>query len=154
MVVPNRTGCRAVGVSGTGFSGYNTRWAMYTLNDVFPPTRSPPLFVTVFLGANDATKVEYNSRQHVPLSEYVANLRLIVRHIQAVGSAAHPVQVVLITPPPIDAVGYLTFLKKYPDGESRVDRTLELSGQYAKACVELAAEMGYVATFSPLCAVV
>ena len=114
------------------------------MNDVFPAGRPGPVLATVFLGANDAASPEFNPRQHVPLSEYTANLRLIVRHIQSLGTPAAPVQVLLIAPPPIDIEAVqATFPVKYPLAETR-DRTLELSGVYARACVDLAAEMGCV----------
>jgi lysophospholipase L1-like esterase len=119
---------------------------MYMLNDVFPAGRPGPVLATVFLGANDATLAQYHCRQHVPLSEYTANLRLIVRHIQSLGTPAAPVQVLLIAPPPIDEAARLVFqAKKYPLSPTGInERTLELSGVYARACVDLAAEMGCV----------
>jgi hypothetical protein len=120
---------------------------MYLLNEVFPPGKPAPSLVTVFLGANDATRAEYGCRQHVPLAEYVANLRLIVRHVQALGTPAHPVHIVLIAPPPIDEEARLVFQRiKYPESATGLnERTLQLSGTYARACVDLAAEMGCVA---------
>lgn len=44
---------------------------------------TPPLAVTVFLGANDAALLGRTSeRQHVPVQEYKENLRRIVHHIK------------------------------------------------------------------------
>jgi hypothetical protein len=38
-----------------GYSGYNTRWALFLLDVLFPKcTREPPALVTIFFGANDA----------------------------------------------------------------------------------------------------
>jgi hypothetical protein len=118
---------------------------MYLLNDVFPAGTPAPLFTTIFLGANDAVKLEFNARQHVPLSEYVANLRLIVRHIQALGSPTHPAHILLLAPPPIDEACYQdVFRRQFSLTMAEVqDRTYEQSRGYAKACVELAVEMGY-----------
>lgn len=64
-----------------GYSGYNTRWALKVIHRVFPAVESeePPLAVTVFFGANDASLPDRSSSfQHVPLDEYKQNLRSIV----------------------------------------------------------------------------
>eukprot|EP00798_Chlamydomonas_sp_ICE-L_P021410 gene21410-28368_t len=48
---------RKVDVLNRGFSGYNTRWILNTLDHVFEgASRDNTLLVTVFLGANDAAK--------------------------------------------------------------------------------------------------
>ena len=41
-------------VIARGYSGYNTRWAAYTLEKIFTKGQSPPDLVTIFFGANDA----------------------------------------------------------------------------------------------------
>jgi lysophospholipase L1-like esterase len=86
-----------------GFGGYNSRWCVLIVERVVQQAATaPPLFVTVGLGANDAARLEVNPRQHVPLHEYVDNLRLIVRTVQSIGEAASgvPTPVVLMAPPP------------------------------------------------------
>ena len=74
-----------------GYSGYNTRWALHLLPDVFPPTATseaspysayPPAVVTVSFGANDAALPDRTSgKQHVPIPEYKRNLQAIVDHL-------------------------------------------------------------------------
>ena len=74
-----------------GYSGYNTRWALHLLPDLFPPTTTseaspysayPPAVVTVFFGANDAALPNRTSgKQHVPVPEYKRNLQTIVDHL-------------------------------------------------------------------------
>ena len=56
---------------------------------------------TVFFGANDASLKEVNPRQHVPLEEYVSNLRKIVAHLKEHTGA----QLILICPPPAVMAG-------------------------------------------------
>ena len=41
-------------VIARGYSGYNTRWAAYILEKIFPKGHAPPDLVTIFFGANDA----------------------------------------------------------------------------------------------------
>ena len=43
-----------VDVINRGYSGYNTRWANYLLETVFPADQPRAKLVTLFWGANDA----------------------------------------------------------------------------------------------------
>ena len=55
---------RRADVLNRGYSGYNTSWAL----ELLPRLRDTPgvetRLVTVFFGANDASLVEHNARQH------------------------------------------------------------------------------------------
>jgi len=77
---------RRVDVVNRGYSGYNSRWILHLLPELFPRGRSPqeyPLLVTVFLGANDAAlRGQSAGDKHVPLDEYSKNIMAIVEHIQ------------------------------------------------------------------------
>ncbi|KAM7480714.1 hypothetical protein LguiB_005297 [Lonicera macranthoides] len=65
---------------------------------------APPA-VIVFFGANDACLPDRCSAfQHVPLDEYMLNLRSIVSLLKKRWPASH---ILLITPPPIDEAGRL-----------------------------------------------
>ncbi|KAH0545533.1 hypothetical protein FGG08_000364 [Glutinoglossum americanum] len=94
---------RRADVVNRGFSGYNTRWLLPHFDTIVRQLQgansSPPLFFTIFLGANDAILPKFS--QHVPLPEYEANLRYYVDIL-----LAHPMtkgtKIILITPPPID----------------------------------------------------
>ncbi|WCJ26102.1 SGNH hydrolase-type esterase superfamily protein [Euphorbia peplus] len=126
-----------------GYGGYNTRWALFLLNHIFPlDLTRPPAAVTVFFGANDAAlQGRTGSRQHVPLEEYKDNLRKIVLHLKKCSPA---MLVVLISPPPIDEEGRMAFAK-FSYGEKAMElpeRTNEMAGNYARQCVELANELG------------
>ena len=56
--------------------------------------------MTIFYGANDSSLSQYNSRQHVPLEKYEANLRIIVDRFVKLGVAAN--KIILIAPPPVN----------------------------------------------------
>jgi len=115
---------------------YNTRWAL----ELLPKIKDTPgdgvqtRLVTVFFGANDASLPEANPRQHVPIAEYVTNLKAIVASIRSACPAA---QVLLITPPPIDE-GVLNAESSRLKGS----RSNAVAGEYAAACVAAAAEVG------------
>ncbi|BBN12870.1 isoamyl acetate esterase [Marchantia polymorpha subsp. ruderalis] len=125
-----------------GYSGYNTRWAVYMLKNLFPLTSpNPPLLVTVFFGANDAALPDRGSRaQHVPLVEYKENLRKIVAHLKE----ANVKHIILITPPPVDIKGRQAYARAtYGEkAEELPERTNEAAGQYAQACETVAQETG------------
>ncbi|XP_074565318.1 GDSL esterase/lipase At5g62930 [Curcuma longa] len=125
-----------------GFGGYNTRWALFLLNHLFPPNSlTPPAVVTIFFGANDAALLGRTSeRQYVPLEEYKENLSKIVKHLKD-GSAT--TLVVLITPPPVDEDGRKEYSRSLygENAMKQPERTNDNTGAYARQCVELAKEL-------------
>lgn len=143
---------RTADITLRGYSGYNTRWALNTLPAIFPAgaaATTTPALVTVLLGANDANlpaplrkQSASASRQHVPLDEYVDNLRSIVRAIRATGDGS--ARVLLITPPPVDVEKWHTHcIATYPgyDKDAEPNRAFAVTQSYAEACAKLGAEM-------------
>ncbi|CAL5211781.1 unnamed protein product [Lathyrus oleraceus] len=127
-----------------GYCGYNTRWALFLLNHIFPlESRKPPVATTIFFGANDAALIgRTNERQHIPIPEYKQNLQKIVNHLK---SRSSTMLIVLITPPPVCEEGRRALaISLYGDNASNKlsERTNEATGEYAKACIETAKEMG------------
>ncbi|KAK9278289.1 hypothetical protein L1049_027854 [Liquidambar formosana] len=126
-----------------GYGGYNTRWALFLLHHLFPlGSAKPPVATTIFFGANDAAILGRNSeRQHVPVEEYKENTRKIVHHLK---ECSPTMLVVLITPPPIDEEGRKEYARSvYGEKAMKLpERTNEVTGVYAKQCVELAKELG------------
>lgn len=129
-----------------GYSGYNTRWALKVLEKVFPATdkseSESPLAVTVFFGANDASLPDnYSAFQHVPIDEYKHNLHFIVSFLKGRWPTT---EVILISPPPVDEA--MRLLCPFTENKSRLpERTNEAAGNYAKACLAVAAECGVFA---------
>ncbi|XP_078169159.1 SGNH hydrolase-type esterase superfamily protein isoform X2 [Carex rostrata] len=126
-----------------GYGGYNTRWALFLLHQIFPLTgsTSPPVAVTIFFGANDAVLLGRQSeKQHVPLNEYKDNLRKMISHLKEMSPK---MVVVLIAPPPVDEDGREQYAKSLYGEKARKlpERTNEVTGTYARKCVELAEEM-------------
>ncbi|XP_023765038.1 GDSL esterase/lipase At5g62930 isoform X2 [Lactuca sativa] len=126
-----------------GYGGYNTRWALFLLNHIFPlDSTTPPIATTVFFGANDAALSGRTSeRQHVPLEEYKENLRKIVHHLK---ECSPTMLIVLITPPPVDEEGRLEYAKSlYGEKAMKIpERTNEVTRTYVNGCVEVAKELG------------
>lgn len=86
--------------------------------------------MVVFFGANDATAPDYF--MHVPLEEYGANLRSIVRRSQ---DAMPGVTVVIVTPPPIDEHTLSQF-------EWYAGRNLQMASAYAEEAARAAEATG------------
>ncbi|KAI9108903.1 hypothetical protein K1719_020208 [Acacia pycnantha] len=126
-----------------GYGGYNTRWALFLLHHIFPlDSTKPPAATTIFFGANDAALLGRSSeRQHVPIEEYKENLRKIVRHLK---EHSPSMLIVLITPPPICEEGRDAYARSlYGDNARELsERTNEATGEYAKASIETAEELG------------
>eukprot|EP00913_Durusdinium_trenchii_P035040 g32780.t1 len=90
-------------VLNRGYSGYNTRWCLEMLKhgggimqDAGPDDTTR--LVTIFLGANDASLLEENPKQHVPIEEYKSNLRQIVAIARERAPSA---KILMICPPPV-----------------------------------------------------
>lgn len=126
-----------------GYGGYNTRWALFLLHHLFPlESTKPPLATAIFFGANDAALSGRTSeRQHVPIQEYKHNLQKMVLRLK---SCSPTMLIVLITPPPVCEEGRRAYAISLYGNNARElsERTNEVTGQYANACVEIAKEMG------------
>ncbi|XP_022922525.1 GDSL esterase/lipase At5g62930 [Cucurbita moschata] len=129
-----------------GYGGYNTRWALFLLHHIFPlDIPKAPIVVTIFFGANDAAIFGRTSeRQHVPLDEYKDNLKKMVNHLKEYSPTT---LVILITPPPVDEDGRNEYARSLYGDKARElpERSNEVTGLYAKQCLELAKEMGLLA---------
>ncbi|EWM27491.1 gdsl lipase acylhydrolase family protein [Nannochloropsis gaditana] len=128
--------CRKADVLNRGFSGYNTDWLSRMLVDLFSRMfrRRPPVLVTIWLGANDAT-VE-SSRQHVPLWKYKENLEKMVRFFKGLGRRDRQVAILLVTPPPLHEGKWLAFLRSSCP-TSLLDRSFARTASYALAAREV-----------------
>lgn len=129
---------RRADILNRGYSGYNTRFALGLVPKVFGAEKIKPkhLFVTVFLGANDAAIA--GERQHVPLKEYASNLAEIIKGIrkETEGSADFPI--IVMTPPPIDEEAW----KKYLNLFDYYDRKNSVAREYGLEAKRVAAELG------------
>lgn len=136
---------RRADVLNRGFSGYNSDWFLKFAAtdegkaDLFDHDNVK--IVTVFFGANDASDVELNSRHHVPLESYKSNIKEIVT--LARNNFGEDINIILIAPPPVCHDGRLRFQQeRYKDrATGKLERTLELSGQYARTLMEVAKEL-------------
>jgi isoamyl acetate esterase len=106
-------------------------------------SKSKPLFITIWFGANDATFTFVN----VPIDKFVSNIRLFVTSLLEHPTVKqHDTKIILITPPPINVppprdpnepideakkrLGYLTWINKmkYADAVLKLEEEFVLAG--------------------------
>lgn len=121
-----------------GYSGWNSRRALQVVDQVFPKDAAvQPSLVIVYFGGNDS--MGYHSSglgPHVPLSEYIENMRKIASHLK---SLSEQTRIIFLSCPPINE-------EKVRQNSSAIlcnlDRSNEACRRYSEACIELCKEMG------------
>ncbi|GAA6029081.1 hypothetical protein JCM8097_001584 [Rhodosporidiobolus ruineniae] len=111
---------RKLDVVNHGLAGYTTRWAKPYIEQWLLKAEKTTQIATIWLGANDCSKPGW--AHHVPLDEFVVNLREIVSLIQSPTSPTYSplTSLILITPPPIHPPSWLKarvkelIAKEYP----------------------------------------
>lgn len=90
---------------------------------------------TLFFGANDAALPCHS--QHVPLDEYVENIKFLVQHPLV---REHGTKIIILTPPPINE--YQTQFFDAEKGFTTPSRTAVNTKRYADACRDVAKSLG------------
>ncbi|KAI3835889.1 hypothetical protein MKX03_035155 [Papaver bracteatum] len=117
-----------------GYNGWNSRRALEVVNQVFPKDATvQPSLVIVYFGGNDSV-APHPTRlgPHVPLSEYIENMRKIAIHLK---SMSEETRIIYLSPPPMND-------EKYRELKSEQIRTNENCQIYSEACKSLCKEMG------------
>ncbi|GFP94362.1 GDSL esterase/lipase cprd49 [Phtheirospermum japonicum] len=84
-----------------GYSGWNTRMALEILEKVFPKDAAvQPSLVVLYFGGNDATNPHPSGLgAHVPLPEFVENMKKMIVHIK---SLSDKTRIICLTSPPVN----------------------------------------------------
>ncbi|XP_013627442.1 PREDICTED: GDSL esterase/lipase At2g38180-like [Brassica oleracea var. oleracea] len=118
-----------------GYGGWNSRYALKVLDQVFPKDAVvQPSLVIVYFGGNDS-KAPHPSGHgpHVPLSEFVENMRKIGEHLL---SLSDKTRVIFLSPPPMNETQIqLVF------GNAIKGRSNEACRPYAEALLNLCNEI-------------
>ncbi|KGN50652.1 GDSL esterase/lipase CPRD49 [Cucumis sativus] len=121
-----------------GYLSWNSRRAVQVLDQVFPKdTVVQPSLVIVYFGGNDSMGPHPSGLgPHVPLPEYIDNMRKIATHIQ---SLSDKTRLIFLTCPPVNETKVRGSQSKFL---SELVRTNELCKAYAQACIKLCQEIG------------
>ncbi|KAL0401207.1 UNVERIFIED_CONTAM: GDSL esterase/lipase CPRD49 [Sesamum latifolium] len=127
-----------------GYYGWNSRRAVQILDQVFPKDASiQPSLVIVYFGGNDSMGAHSSGLgPHVPLLEYIENMRKIAIHLkykfvyfpESLGQ--HSLNI--LSCPPVNEAKLRENMSPYL---SELVRTNELCRIYSEACIELCREM-------------
>ncbi|KAG0300367.1 hypothetical protein BGZ97_003265 [Linnemannia gamsii] len=136
-----------------GFPEYNTHWVKSIFpeilhqespsvvlggNGAFAGSTGAIKLVVIALGTDDASFP--NTRHHVPLSAYKENLRTLITTIRFPDSPNYSpdTQIILVTPAPVDTDMWAASLAAI---NLPLDRSNNVTQQYADACVEVGEEL-------------
>lgn len=122
-----------------GYAGWNSRAALEVLNQIFPKDAPvQPSLVIVYFGGNDSMKPHPSGLgPHVPLNEYIENMKKIALHLKSLSEKTH---IIFLSAPPINEA-------KIRESESLsvfgdLGRTNEACRKYSEACIKLCDEIG------------
>ncbi|XP_076935401.1 GDSL esterase/lipase CPRD49-like, partial [Bidens hawaiensis] len=121
-----------------GYNGWNSRRAIKVLDQIFPKdAASQPSLIIVYFGGNDSMGPHSSGLgPHVPLPEYIENMRKIATHLQGLSDTTC---IIFLGSPPVDEV---KLHERRSSVLSEFIRTNELCRIYSEACIELCNEMG------------
>ncbi|CAN0863198.1 GDSL esterase/lipase CPRD49 [Linum grandiflorum] len=120
-----------------GYSGWNSRRALQILDQVFPKdAQVQPALIIVYFGGNDSIHPhETGLGPHVPIPEFLDNMRKIILHLQ---SLSDKTRLIFLTPPPVDED---VMTRIYGDFWGSIPSN-EAYGKYSDATMKLCEEMG------------
>lgn len=120
-----------------GYSGWNSRRALQVLHQIFPKDATvQPSLVIIYFGGNDSMGPSPSGvGPHVPLPEYIENMRKIANHLK---SLSVKTRVIFLSSPPVNEEMICQLQKNLSSG---FIRTNERCHQYSEACIDLCKEM-------------
>lgn len=119
-----------------GYTGWNSRRALQVLHQVFPKSAAvQPSLVIVYFGGNDSMCPHQSGLgPHVPLPEYIENMRTIAIHLK---NLSEKTRAIFLTAPPVNEERIQEFTGCKFD---ELGRTNTACKKYAEALIKLCRE--------------
>ncbi|XP_041026186.1 GDSL esterase/lipase CPRD49-like [Juglans microcarpa x Juglans regia] len=119
-----------------GYAGWTSRHALRILDQVFPLDAAlQPSLVIVYFGGNDSMHPHPSGfGTHVPLPEYIENMRKIATHLKKLSEKT---RIIFLSAPPVSKE---KISEIYSDTLAEL-RTIESCRIYSEACLALCQEM-------------
>ncbi|KAK7339878.1 hypothetical protein VNO77_20564 [Canavalia gladiata] len=119
-----------------GYSGWNSRRALLVLDEIFPKNAAEqPSLIIVYFGGNDSLLPHPSGLgQHVPLQEYIENMRKIATHLK---SLSKKTRIIFLSAPPVNEA-QIYGNRVLPGQRLRTNESCRI---YSEACLELCREM-------------
>ncbi|XWS43846.1 hypothetical protein CRYUN_Cryun16bG0139500 [Craigia yunnanensis] len=116
-----------------GYSGWNSRRALEVLHQVFPKDAViQPSLVIVYFGGNDSMEPHPSGLgSHVPLPEYIDNMKKIALHLKVLSDK---IRIMFLSTPPVNEEQIFQTL-------GDLGRTNEACRIYSEACLKLCEEL-------------
>ncbi|XP_050243918.1 GDSL esterase/lipase CPRD49-like [Quercus robur] len=120
-----------------GYSSWNSRRALQVLDKIFPKDAPiQPSLVIVYFGGNDSVHPHPSGiGPHVPLPEYIENMRKIAMHLKTLSEKT---RLIFLSAPPVNEE---QIRKTLSDKLGELNRTNESCRIYSEACLELCRDL-------------
>ncbi|KAK9168144.1 hypothetical protein Syun_000284 [Stephania yunnanensis] len=120
-----------------GYIGWNSRRGVQVVDQVFPKDAAvQPSLVIVYFGGNDSMGPHPSGLgPHVPLSEYVENMKKIALHLK---SLSEEIRIIFLSSPPVNEK---LIKESTSTALSELVRTNEACHRYSEACIELCKDL-------------
>ncbi|KAL3830171.1 hypothetical protein ACJIZ3_018973 [Penstemon smallii] len=120
-----------------GYSGWNSRCALQVLHQIFPKEAADqPSLVIVYFGGNDSIQPHPSGLgAHVPLPEYVENMKKIALHLK---SLSDKTRLIFLTSPPVNEDLIRQHFGNLHDNQARTNEYCHI---YAEALVDLCKQL-------------
>lgn len=119
-----------------GYNGWNTRKAVQVLDKICPKdAATQPALVIVYFGGNDSMGPHPSGLgPHVPLAEYIENMRKIAIHLMSLSDS---IRLIFLSCPPTNEA-----MVRESSFFSKIIRTNDLLHTYSEACIDLCKDIG------------
>ncbi|XP_009796363.1 GDSL esterase/lipase WDL1-like [Nicotiana tabacum] len=125
---------RKADITLRGYAGWNSKMALNIYEKVFPKDAEiQPDLVILYFGGNDSCHPDFPNSSHVPLEEYIENMRKIILHIK---SLSEKTRLIMLSAPPVNEE---QLIQHYGDNRGRDNETCHI---YSEAGVKLGQELG------------